>query len=123
MPLVLVKQIDKSTLSLNDFVYGIYFDDVYGRSASSSLRWARGQHQMLSIVAYEKPYKPLLPETLPRDKANLNVDSQVIFDRLRQGAVVMLPVDDFDKAMSDLERVNPEYAKLLTQQTSRWRDF
>lgn len=123
MPLVLVKQIDKSTLSLNEFVYGIYFDDVHARSASPAIRWARGQHQMLSIVAYEKPLKPLLPETLARDKANLNADSQAVFDHLRQGSVVLLPIDDYDKAISDIERVNPEYAKLLATQTARWREF
>lgn len=123
MPLLLTKQIDRSIFSLNDSVYGIFFDDVNQKSASPHTRWARGQHRMLPITAYESPDKPLVSATFQRDRAVLTSQSTDIFGKLREGSIVIMSVEEYDSVMSTLTPVSPLLASMLQNHVTRWMEF
>lgn len=123
MPLIHTKQIDRGLLTLNEHAYGIYFEDA-GRKGSHPInRWCRNFNRMKPLTVYEMGEKTLGYETYKRDEATLSTEIMDISGLLRQGVVVLFPLEDFAIIELHLAKSSPQLFEMLSKYISMWRSL
>ena len=120
MPLLKMKNIDRVLMSLNENVHGVFFEDAEKKSSHPFNRWARSFDRMKPLTVYERGSEPLSYTTYKRDEGILAIETLLISDLLRQGVVVLFPLDDWFEVSRDLAKSSPDLRKHLERHIDSW---
>lgn len=123
MPLLLMKQVEKSLLNLNPNAHCVYIEGDRG-TGSPYTRWGRVFDRAYPLTLWADIGKAALGHTtFRRDQDVLAKELNVVQRVLGQGAIVLFPTEDFTTAMDDLRETSPPLAEYVSNYLSVWTNL
>ena len=123
MPLLLMKQVEKSLLNLNPNAHCIYIEGDRG-TGTPYIRWGRTFDRAYPLTLWADVGKATLGDTtFRRDQDVLSQEMARIQRILSMGAVVLFPAEEYADAINGLRDTSPALANYVMNYIDIWQSL
>lgn len=123
MPLLMMKEVDRNLLYLNEGAYTVYVEAADRKGGEAWVRWCRNFERALPLTIYEHFGKPLTHETWERDSKQSMLEITAVNTALAQGRVVLVPGEDLSTALDSVRETTPKLHDRFSQSIVSWRNM
>ena len=123
MPLLLMKEVEKSLLNLNPNAHCVYIEGDRG-TGTPYVRWGRVFDRAYPLTLWADIGKTALNDTtFRRDQDVLSKEMAKIQRILSMNAIVLFPAEDYANAINELRTTSPTLAEYVMNYVDIWQNL
>lgn len=123
MPLILQKWISRADLIANPTVVYLYGDNEARCGLGGQAKECRGETNSHGVATLKSPGEFWNEDSVARQCAVLDTDFAPVFQALRDGKIVVFPLDGIGTGLADLKRQSPTTFAYLQTKIEQMKEY